>query len=191
MSTQLLHSAIAVYRPLCEQEVRDQAIMLAFLENNPDALARQNETAHFTASAWIQNPTRDKLLMVYHNIYHSWAWTGGHADGESDLLSVALREAREETGVSHIFAPREDVFSLEILTVDGHVKRGSYVSSHLHLNLTYLLEADERDALICKPDENKAVRWIPADEIASAVSEPWMLRWIYQKLIDRMPHAAV
>ncbi|MBR2112486.1 MAG: hypothetical protein IJ950_06090, partial [Helicobacter sp.] len=67
--------------------------------------------------------------------------------------------------------------SLEVITVDGHVKRGNYVSSHLHLNLTYLFEASEDQALTVKEDENSGVAWIPRDELAVNVSEPWMLKW--------------
>ena len=81
-----------------------------------------------------------RFLMAYHNIYDSWAWTGGHADGEADFLKVAIREAMEETGITRVTPVTEDIFSLEVLTVDGHEKKGAYVSSHLHLNVTYLLE---------------------------------------------------
>ena len=69
--------------------------------------------------------------MVYHNIYHSWSWLGGHADGETDLLSVAIQEVKEEAGISKVYPVSEEIFSLESLTVDGHVKKGKYVSSHL------------------------------------------------------------
>ena len=124
--------------------------------------------------------------MVYHNLYDSWSWTGGHADGEADLLSVAIREAREETGVQDFKIPQREPISLEIITVDGHMKRGVYVPSHLHLNLTYLLQADETQKLSVKPDENSGVAWIPADELASHVSEPWMMKWVYEKLMGRV-----
>ena len=97
--------------------------------------------------------------MAYHNIYDSWSWLGGHADGERDLLSVALREVEEESGLTAVRPVREDLFSLEILTVDGHEKRGAYVPSHLHLNVTYLLEAEDGQSLRSKPDENQAVAW--------------------------------
>ena len=80
--------------------------------------------------------------MAYHRLYDSWAWLGGHADGDRDLLAVALREVREESGLAEVHPVSEDLYSLEILTVDGHEKHGRYVSSHLHLNVTYLLEAD-------------------------------------------------
>ena len=120
--------------------------------------------------------------MIYHNIYHSWAWTGGHADGEEDLLSVAKREAMEETGVQDIREIGDGIYSLEVLTVDGHEKRGVYVSSHLHLNVTYLLEADEEEILRVKPDENSGVKWFPLKEAIKASSEPWMTERIYRKL---------
>ena len=145
-------------------------------------LTRKNPLAHFTASAWIVNPTRTRVLMVYHNIYHSWSWLGGHADGESDLLAVALREAREESGIRSARPISEDIFSLEVLTVDGHEKRGAYVSSHLHLNVTYLLEADEGEALTVKPDENSGVRWFTLEESETAPSEAWFCARVYHKL---------
>ena len=117
---------IKKYRPCNAQEQRDQALILDFLEKNGDAFLRSNLLAHMTASSWIVNPERTKTLMVYHNLYDSWSWTGGHADGETDLLSVALREAREETGIAHVRPLSPEIFSLEVLTVDGHEKRGEY-----------------------------------------------------------------
>ena len=121
-------------------------------------------------------------LMAYHNLYDSWAWLGGHADGEEDLLAVALREVREESGVKHARPASENIFSLEVLTVDGHEKRGAYVSSHLHLNVTYLLIADDSDALTVKPDENSGVRWFTPEGAIEASSEPWFRERIYKKL---------
>ena len=177
-----LIEAITAFVPTCEQEERDKKMMLAFLDANSDCLTRDNPVAHITASAWVVNPDRDKVLMVYHNIYDSWSWTGGHADGEADLEAVAYREAREETGIKELKPLMDGPASLEVITVDGHVKRGQYVSSHLHLNLTYLFEASEDQALTVKEDENSGVAWIPRDELESYVSEPWMLKWIYQKL---------
>ena len=88
----------------------------------------------------------------------------------------------EETGVKNIREVSEDIFSLEVLTVDGHEKRGVYVSSHLHLNVTYLLEADEEDVLRVKPDENSGVKWFSLEEAIKASSEPWMIERIYRKL---------
>ena len=177
---------IEKYRPCNEQEQRDKAVILAFLENNEDAFLRSNLLAHMTASSWIVNPERTKTLMVYHNLYDSWSWTGGHADGETDLLSVALREAREETGIEHVRPLSPEIFSLEVLTVDGHEKRGEYVPSHLHMNVTYLLEAEESDTLHVCREENSGVAWFTLEEALKASSEPWFVERIYKKLNNKL-----
>ena len=177
---------IKKYRPCNAQEQRDQALILDFLEKNGDAFLQSNLLAHMTASSCIVNPERTKTLMVYHNLYDSWSWTGGHADGETDLLSVALREAREETGIEHVRPLSPEIFSLEVLTVDGHEKRGEYVPSHLHMNVTYLLEAEESDTLhICR-EENSGVAWFTLEEALKASSEPWFVERIYKKLNNKL-----
>ena len=173
------------YQPTNEQEMRDKAQMLRFIRDHIDCLLRDNEIAHFTASIWTVNKERTKTLMAYHNIYDSWAWIGGHADGEADLRAVALRELREETGVQHAKLISDSIFSLETLTVDGHIKRGRYVPSHLHMNVTYLAEADEAEALRAKADENKAVKWWTFDEALAVSNEKWMVENIYKKLIKK------
>lgn len=170
------------YVPWNEQEERDRAVLMSMLRSGQDLWTRENETAHFTASAWVTNPTRTKILMCYHNIYDSWSWLGGHADGDHDLLKVALREVGEEGGLESVRPVSRDLFSLEILTVDGHEKRGRYVPSHLHLNVTYLMEADDTEPLKVKPDENSAVGWFGLSEAVTASSEPWFRERIYAKL---------
>lgn len=176
-----LLDALKAYTPWNEQEERDRVAMLHFWEACPDCFSRENLTAHFTASAWITDQERCRVLMAYHRLYDAWAWTGGHADGETDLLSVALREAEEETGI-HARPLSEDIFSLEILTVDGHEKRGVYVPSHLHLNVTYLLEADPQEKIRAKIDENSAVRWFSLNGALENCREKWMVERIYSKL---------
>ena len=177
-----IYEQIKAYRPWNEQERQDQAVILAFLDKNPDAFYRTNLLAHMTASAWVVNPQRSKVLMVYHRLYDSWSWAGGHADGEEDLLAVALREVREETGVQCLRPVTEEIYSLEVLTVDGHEKHGRYVPSHLHLNVTYLLEADPAAPVRNRPGENSRVAWFPLEEAVAASSEPWFRERIYQKL---------
>ena len=181
-----IEEQIADYKPYNEQEAHDQAVMRQLLATQPDLFTRENQVVHMTASSWLLNATHDKVLMIYHNIYHSWAWTGGHADGDRDLLAVAKREAMEETGVTEIRTISEDIFSLEILTVDGHEKRGVYVPSHLHLNVSYLLEADEEEVLRIKPDENSGVRWFTPEGAIEASSEPWFREHIYKKLNEKL-----
>lgn len=181
-----LNEQLEAFCPYNEQEERDRALILHMLQTQPDIFLRSNKAMHMTASAWIVNPDRKKVLMAYHNIYDSWSWLGGHADGEEDLLKVALKEAREESGLQNIAPVSEDIFSVEVLTVDGHEKHGEYVSSHLHLNVTYLLCADEYEELIANPDENKAVVWFGLDEAVEASTESWFRERIYKKLNAKM-----
>lgn len=136
------------YPPFNEQEEKDKALILGWIRNNENAFSRENTVAHITASAWVVNKDRSKVLMVYHNIYNSWSWLGGHAD--------------------------------------GHVKKGNYVSSHLHLNITYLLEADSEEQVSVKADENSGVMWFSPEDALEKSTEPWFVEHIYSKLIKKM-----
>ena len=176
---------IAAYVPQNQQELGDKEMMLEYLRLFPDdLLTRQNRIAHFTASGFVVNADASKVLMAHHNLYQVWAWTGGHADGEADLLSVALRGAQEEKGEGQIRPLRTAPASLEILPVWGHVKRGAWVPSHQHLNLTYLLTADETDPLHYREGENTGVAWLPADKLLSITNE-WQMDEVYTKLLER------
>lgn len=180
-----LKEVIENYVPQNEQEECDRNLMLEYINTFDDVLTRENRFGHFTASSWIVNKERTKVLMIYHNIYNSWAWTGGHCDGDPDLLHVALKEAEEETGLKHFKVLEPGISSLEILTVDGHIKRGKYVSSHVHLNCTFILEADENEELKIKPDENSGVKWVNIDEAVNVTSEAKMVD-IYKKLNNKI-----
>ena len=186
MSLKNIKEKIEKYIPYNEQEKNDKKIILQYLEQFDNILTRENEFAHFTASSWVLNKEKTKVLMIYHNIYQSWAWTGGHTDGESDLLQTAIRELREETGVQNVKILDDNIFSLEVICVNGHIKKGKYVSSHVHLNLTYLLEVDENEKLQIKEDENSNVRWIPIEEIPKKVNEKWIEENIYHKLNEKL-----
>ena len=174
------------YIPFNEQEEKDRELILELLETQKDIYTRDNRLAHMTASAWVVNPARDRVLMVYHKIYDSWSWTGGHADGDEDLARVALKEVREETGVKSARLVSDEIYSLEVLTVDGHEKRGAYVPSHLHLNVTYLIEADEHDPLTVCEAENSGVQWFTLEGALNASTEPWFVQRIYRKLNEKL-----
>lgn len=185
MSREDVIRKIGEYEPANEQETEDKALMLSWLEHNDDAFSRENAIAHVTVSGWVVNKDRSKVLMVYHNIYDSWSWLGGHADGETDLLSVAVKEVKEESGLAEVHPVSEDIMSLEVLNVDGHEKKGRYVTSHLHMNVTFLLEADSESALSIKADENSDVAWFTPEEALGKSTEPWFVERIYKKLLAK------
>ena len=183
-----IYEDLQAFQPANEQEAADRDLILSRLETDP-AVFDRSSVAHMACSIWTVDPTFTKTLLVYHNIYDSWSWIGGHADGERDLEQVALRELEEETGVADariVPCGPGNIFSLEVLTVDGHEKRGRYVSSHVHLNVTYLAVASPDNPLRVKPDENSGVRWMDLDEALAASTEPWMRDRIYRKLVDKL-----
>lgn len=174
------------YAPVNEQEQADRQMILSALKEENDIFFRTNLARHMTASAWVVNKRFDRVLMVFHKIYNSWSWLGGHADGDEDLLAVAIREVQEESGIQSVVPVSRDIFSVEALTVDGHEKKGHYVSSHLHLNVTYLLMADDTEALKIKEDENSGVSWFTPEEALQKSTEPWFVERIYKKLNEKL-----
>ena len=177
---------IVRFSPRDGREEREKAMILELAAQYGDGiLSRESDFAHMTASSIIVSPDRKRTLMAFHKIYNSWAWTGGHADGESDFEAIARREAQEETGIMNLRRLGDGPASLEILPVWAHIKRGKHVGSHLHLNVSYLFEADESLPLRIAQDENSAVGWIEVDKLCQFVSEPPMIP-IYERLLSRV-----
>ncbi len=170
--------------PQCEQEECDKEFFIECEQQN-QILTRENKLAHLSSSAIILNKSHDKVLCIYHNIYKSWAWVGGHADGDDDMEYVALKEAREETSIQDFKVLLGHPISIESLPVLSHVKRGKFVPAHIHLNVTYLLEADENSPIHIKADENSGIKWLTFDELLERVTEPYM-KPVYKKIFDRV-----
>ena len=169
------------YVPYNEQEKKDKELILNAISNYNNILDRECSIAHITSSGYIVNKSRTKVLMIYHKLYNSWAWTGGHADGDCDLLHVAIKEAKEETGLTNVTAVTNDILGLDVLNVNGHIKNNKYVSSHLHLSVAYLLEANDEDELIVNEEETNGVQWIPIDKLDTYCSEPYIIESVYNK----------
>lgn len=185
MSERLL-AEIQSFSPYTQEEAEAKEILLANIRKYGDAiLSRDCEAGHITCSGFILSPDCRKTLMAYHLIYRSVGWTGGHADGDDDLLGAALREAMEETSVTRIFPQSRKILSVDILPVPPHEKRGKPVPAHLHFNVTYGLLAPENQKIAEKPDENRNVMWLSEEEVQDRCTEPQMLP-IYEKLFSRM-----
>lgn len=177
--------AINTFVPSNQQEEQDKKVILDYIDQFPhNILLRDNEFAHITSSGFILNKELNKVLMVHHNIRGCWAWTGGHVDGDTDWLSVAEREAMEETGIRQVDPLSSKIASLDILPVFGHFKKGSYVSAHQHLSVAYILIADETQQLVVNEAENSGVKWFPVEMFTPEYFSARDL-YLYRKLVDR------
>lgn len=179
------YERFVAYQPYNEQEISDKQVILAYLEKFDDIYERTNVFAHMTSSPWIINKAKDKVLMIYHNIYRSWGWCGGHCDGDRNLAHVALKEGMEETGLQKLNLLDHEILAIDVLPVPPHVKHGKFVSAHVHLNITFACIADETLPLQMKPDENSGVAWIPINKVNEYVSEEDM-KPVYAKLIEKI-----
>lgn len=176
---------IQAFQPVNDQEEQDKEVILNYIRQSPqNVLLRENQVAHITSSGFLMNEPLDKVLLVHHNIRNVWAWSGGHADGDEDLLHVAMKEASEETGVKNPKPLRREIISLDILPVFGHRRRGRYVNGHLHLSVAYILICDEGEAIRPKPDENTGVAWFSAADFTAENFDGSDV-YLYNKLIRK------
>jgi len=170
--------------PSCEQEICDKELFLKAAKTDPKSLTRES-LAHFTASAFVINQARTKVVGAYHNQYKSWGWLGGHADGDEDFLHVARKEVQEESGLENLKLLGDGIFSIESFGVQSHIKRGKFVPAHVHLDIDFVFIASEKEKLHIKEDENSNVAWLTFDELIEKTTEPWMIP-VYQKIIAKI-----
>ena len=185
----MLKEQIEKYVPYNEQEQIDKDQFLKFINTFDDVLTRNNVFVHFTASAFVVNKDKTKMVVVYHIINDGWIYPGGHADGIEDLLSVAVREVEEETGLK-VKVLDNNIFALNSAPVIGHVKRGKYVSAHTHFDCVYLMEADDKLPLVYREDESKGVKWV---DFKDAYDETFcdFIRPVHKKLIKKLNNRGV
>lgn len=134
-----------------------------FVAATPGCFDRTTPHGHVTGSAWVVNPARDQVVMILHRKLGQWLQPGGHADGDHDLLRVAVRETTEETGL-----PMDAVRPLSpgIFDVDVHaIPATATEPRHVHHDIRFLLEVDDRLDLPGNPDETHAVAWVPLDAV--------------------------
>jgi 8-oxo-dGTP pyrophosphatase MutT (NUDIX family) len=128
-----------------------------------EAIFERGHPIHVTASAWVLNPSRSHVFMVHHGKLHQWFQPGGHADGETDVLRVALREVNEESGLDsrHIRLLCDDIFDVDIHTVPTT----DAAPAHSHIDIRFLVEMDDH-VTVPGSHESHEVRWIPLREVA-------------------------
>ena len=187
MTIENLKDNIKNYQPINEQEEKDKAYMLWYLECfGEKALDRECLSGHFTTSVFLFNKDHTKTFMCNHLIDRSWAWLGGHADGIADLKSVAIREIGEESSITNFKLINDGkIAALTCIAIPGYVKNGEYVSSHVHFDVAFVGEADENEEFVILPSENSGLGWFDLTTLDQTVADTWKMKRTYAKIIDQ------
>ena len=135
-----------------------------------DAFQRHHLPGHITGSSWILDQSGQHVLLVHHGTLNKWLQPGGHADGEENVLNVALREAREETGLMHFKLLKDDIFDLDIHPIPA---RGNF-PDHLHYDIRFLFEANRGEQIIVS-EESHDVSWLALTQL-STLNNPSLMR---------------
>lgn len=158
-------------------EAGGEAAMLAdffpFIAAHPDCLSRTCLEGHLTASAWVVDPARSRVLLTHHRKLDLWIQLGGHADGEADLLAAALREVQEESGLTRVRAVAAEIFD-----VDRHrIPARKTEPEHWHFDVRFLIEADPTEPVVVS-DESHDVAWVSLADAVRLNSEEAIVRMV-------------
>lgn len=178
MHRRLLLDKLSVYRTSNDEEVRLLETTRQFIIENTRCFDRSLQIGHITGAAWILSLERTHVLLTHHRKLNKWLQLGGHADGDPDVLRVAIREAQEESGIKE-FTPLSDrIFDIDVHEIPPHKN----VPQHLHYDIRFLLEADMKAPLKIT-DESHDVRWIPIARVSEFTNESSILRMVNKSLI--------
>lgn len=158
--------------PLCTDRERPElARLVDFVEREPACFERATIEGHITGSAWILDADRAACLLTHHKKLGLWLQPGGHADGEADVLAVALREGREESGI-----PGLEPLSREVFDVDVHeipARKGE--PAHLHFDVRFALVAPPGARYVVS-DESHDLAWVPRTAVQTYNTDDSVLR---------------
>lgn len=165
----LLHA----HRPYDVQEAAHRERTRAFVATQARFWQRDNPLGHLTASAWIISADRDRALLTHHRKLDRWFQLGGHIENDTDLLAAATREAREESGLTHIYPLATSIFDIDVHLIPS---RGAE-AAHYHYDIRFLFGADATEPVQVS-GESKALRWVARAEIPALADEASLLRMV-------------
>jgi 8-oxo-dGTP pyrophosphatase MutT (NUDIX family) len=171
MHREMLLKGLTAHQPYDETEREMLARMRNFVQRNPDCFSPSLASGHITGGAWILDRTRRYALLTHHRKLDKWLQLGGHADGETDALAIALREAREESGLTTIRPVSHTIFDVDVHPIPA---RGVQ-PAHCHYDIRFLMEADRSEALQVS-SESKALAWVEIAAISRYSTEASMVR---------------
>lgn len=173
MHRQSLIDQLARYAVDHPEESETIGRFLDFVRSESDCFERSLAKGHVTGSAWIINADGTRVLLTHHRKLDRWLQLGGHADGDPDVFAVALKEAREESGLSEFEAVQDGIFDLDIHAIPARKNE----PEHFHYDIRYLLRATGSTDYVVS-DESHDLRWVPLDGVAALTREESMTRMV-------------
>ena len=146
------------YEPTSEEQIYKDR-MIDFLKKHEDAFERSLSIGHFTASAWLVSNDGTQALLMHHSKLDGWVQLGGHCDGDSDVLAVAIKEAQEESGINSIEPMSSEIFDIDIHTIPANSKE----AEHEHFDVRFILQVTSDEQFV-QNRESKELRWIGLDK---------------------------
>ena len=182
MSNQSLLKQLNRYKVQYPQENEKVDAMIILLAEQKSCFERESWDGHFTGSAWVVDNTRNWVVLTHHRRFGLWLQLGGHADGNSNLIEVALKEATEESGLTQLKVLSNEIFDLDIHKIPAR----NNDPTHLHFDIRFILEADRTGEDLVTSRESYNVDWIPLDLVKEKNSDESMSRMV-NKTRDYFP----
>lgn len=162
------------YKPLDAADAHQASRIQKFVESDPHCFERTNPIGHITGSAWIVDPSGERVLLTHHKKLNKWLQLGGHADGEKDIFAVALREAREESNLDELKPVTQEIFDLDVHVIPPY---GSD-PQHEHFDIRFAVKAGSTN--VRASDESRDLAWVPIADLARFTSEESLLRMAHK-----------
>lgn len=164
---------LTTYQAQHPAEAETVARFIRFVETQADCFERALLEGHVTGSAWIVDASGTRVLLTHHRKLDAWLQLGGHADGDPDVMAVAVKEAEEESGLCDFEAIAEGIFDLDIHPIPE--RKG--VPEHLHYDVRYVLRANGSTDYVVS-EESHDLRWVPLGEVSTLTTDESMLRMV-------------
>jgi 8-oxo-dGTP pyrophosphatase MutT (NUDIX family) len=177
MKRNALLSLLKRYRPVSDVDMHAHTTIKTFVQAYPECFERTLEIGHITASAWLLNKDGDKALLMHHAKLNLWVQLGGHCDGESDVLAVAIKEAQEESGIEHIKPVSTEIFDLDVHFIPAR----KHEPEHYHYDIRFLLQVTS-DETVVQNHESCDIRWFGKDRATLPTDSPSVVR-MFEKWI--------
>jgi 8-oxo-dGTP pyrophosphatase MutT (NUDIX family) len=175
----IMFEAFQRYRDQWQGESAVVAQFENFLHAHAHGFERSNIVGHFTGSAWLVSGDGRRVLLMHHRKLDRWLQPGGHADGDTDLARVALREAEEETGLTGLRV-EGDIFDIDRHRIPARANE----PEHWHYDARYVVRAEADESFVVNA-ESHALAWRPAGEVAADETLDASLRRMARKWLAR------